>query len=288
MATAVGQYATTYLLKQRLGAADNLDDALFQSFCDEANQFIETKTERILAPYSAFSTTVATGFGAGTNTGTLTTTTGLVVNDVLTFGPLSGTHESAAVSAISGTTVTLATNLVAGYAGAAVKRVYVFDGFESYEYGKVLPVELGIVSMTSLEVATFSAGQGGATTTNVTWYTIPATDWMLRPTPNTRQPGWPATEVWITNVPVPSDITPSFYPGYNNIRIDGALGWPAIPDDIVDCALNVAVGLYRARSSVGGEVVHVGTDGGRIIQRALSAENWKTIQRYSRHWTGII
>ena len=283
MATALGQYANIGALKLRLGAADSIDDALLQSFCDQANMWIETKTGRILAPLAAFSTTVATGFTAGTNTGTLTSASGLAVNDVLMFGPVSGTHESAAVSAISGTTVTLATNLVSGYAGANVKRVFVFDGFNALEGGKLLPLPLGVTSVSTLEVCTFSAGQGGATTTNVTWYTVPASDWFLRPVPSERQPGQPATELWITNVPVPSDITPSFYPGVNNVRIDGAFGWPVIPDDIVEVALNIAVGLYRARSSVGGEVVNLGTDGGHVVQRALSYENRQTIQRYTRH-----
>lgn len=282
MATAIGTYATLTGVKSRLNITDATDDTLLQSLCDQANMWIETKTGRILAPLPAFSTTVATGFTAGTNTGTLTTATGLSVNDVLMFGPVSGTHESAAVSAINGTTVTLATNLVSGYAGAAVKRVYIFDGFDSYESGKMLPIPLGITSIASLEVCTFSAGQGGATTANVIWYPINNSDLFLRPTPNQRQPGEPATELWITNVPVPGDTTPSFYPGFNNVRIDGALGWPAQPDDIVNLALNLAVSFFRARGSTGSEMLHIGTDGAQVINRTLSYEDRLTLSRYTR------
>lgn len=285
MATAVGTYATLSDLKLRLQDSDTSDDTLLQKLCDQANMWIETKTGRILAPVSTFSTTVSSGFGAGTATGVVASATGLNVNDVLMFGPVSGTHESAAVTAVNGTTVTLATNLVNSYAAStAVKRVSIFDGFDAYGNGKVLLVPLGLAgAVNSLEVATFSAGQGGATVANVIWYTIPASDYFTRPTPQEREPGFPATELWITNVPIPGDITPAFYPGYNNVRVDAALGWPAIPDDIVECALNIAVALYRGRGSTGGDIVHVGTDGQQVINRSLTYEDRLTISRYSRH-----
>lgn len=283
MATAIGTYATLSDLKLRLGDTDTTDDTLLQKLCDQANMWIETKTGRILAPLSAFSTTVSSGFGSGTNTGVIASASGLSVNDVLMFGTVAGTHESAVVSAINGTTVTLATNLVNSYAAStAVKRVYVYDGFDAYEYNKVLPIPLGITSITSLEVATFSAGQGGATTQNITWYQIANSDLFLRPTPQERQPGWPATELWITNVPIPSDSTPAFFPGFNNVRVDGAMGWPAQPDDIVECALNIAVALYRARGSTGGELVRIDTFGTQVINRALTYEDKLTISRYTR------
>lgn len=289
MATAVGTYATLTDVKARLGDTDTTDDSLLQKFCDQANMWIETKTGRILAPFTTVSTTLNGAVAAGATSAVLTSATGLSVNDVLMFGPVSGTHESVAVSAISSNTVTLATALVNAYgSGVAAKKVYVFDGFDALESMKMLPVPLGITSISSLEVATFSAGQGGATTTNITWYQILGSDLFIRPAPQDRQPGWPATEVWITNVPTPSDTTPSFYPGFNNVRIDGALGWPAQPDDIIECALNIAVALYRARGSTGGDIVHIDTMGTQVINRALTYEDRLTIQRYTRRDVRIL
>ncbi len=289
MATAVGAYATLSLAKTRLGITDTLDDTMLQSACDQANMWVERKTNRILVPYTAFSSTVSSGFAAGSQTGVVGIATGLNVEDVLMFGPVTGTHESALVTAISSNTISLATPLQSGYAsGVTAKRVYIYDGFNALESDKMFPLPLGVVSVTSLEVCTFSAGQGGSTGANVIWYQIPGFDFNLRPQLQQRTPGWPATELWITNVPQPSDLTPSYYPGLNNIRLDAQLGWPAMPDDIVDVALNIAVAIYRARSSTGGEVLHTGTDGASVINRALTYENKLTIAAYSTHHMSVI
>lgn len=288
MATAVGTYATLANVKLRIQDADTNDDTLLQSFCDQANMWVESKTQRILAPYTAFSTTVSSGFGAGTSAGGLATATGLNVNDVLCFDALgASTRESAQVAAINGTTVTLATSLTFSHSGS-VKRVFVFDGFDALENGKLLPMPLGLVAVTSLEVCTFSAGSGGALAPNVIFYTIPNADYFLRPVLSQRSPGWPATELWITNVPTPSDTTPSFYPGYNNIRLDCTPYWPAIPDDVIPVAEQVAVSLYRSRGSQGGQTINIGTDGTQTIERALSSIDWQTINRYRVRQIGVL
>lgn len=284
MATAIGTYATLSDVKLRLQDADTADDTLLQKFCDQANMWVEGKTERIMAPLPSFSTTLNGAVSAGATSAVVTSATGLSVNDVIMLGAVSATHESVAVAAISGTTVTFATALANAYAnGVAVKRVYIFHGFDAVDNTKILPIPMGITSMLSLEVCTFSAGQGGATVTNVTWYQIPNSDLFLLPTPQERTPGWPALAIGITNVPVPTDTVPAFFPGWNNVRVDGTLGFPAQPDDIVEAALNIAVALYRARGSTGGEVVHVGTDGAQVINRALTYEDRLTIKRYQRH-----
>lgn len=281
MATAVGTYATTSAAKTRLGITDTTDDALLGTLCDQVNQWIESFTGRILAPLPTFSTTLSGAAAVGDTTVTLASVAGLAVNDALMFGPLSGTHESVAVLSISGTTVTLNSALVNAYAsGATAERVYVFDGFDALEGQRCLPIRRGIQYVTSLEVATFSAGAGGATTASVVWYRVPNADFFLRPTPQERQPGWPATEIWITNVPSPSDTTPAFYPGFANVRIRGALCWAAVPDDVTEIALNLVVALYRARGAGGGDTITIDTDGARTYERLLSATDKAALARY--------
>src|ERR1035437_5787519 len=54
--TAGGQYATVAGMAARLGSNDTIDYALWQSMCDQANMWIETKTGRILAPFVVTST----------------------------------------------------------------------------------------------------------------------------------------------------------------------------------------------------------------------------------------
>ncbi len=52
-ATAIGAYATAALLKSRLGIADTTDDTVIASVCDQVNQYVETKTGRVLAPVAS-------------------------------------------------------------------------------------------------------------------------------------------------------------------------------------------------------------------------------------------
>lgn len=50
MTTAIGTYATAALLKARTGISDTTDDTLLGTICDQVNQYIETRTRRVLAP----------------------------------------------------------------------------------------------------------------------------------------------------------------------------------------------------------------------------------------------
>lgn len=52
-ATAIGSYATATLLKQQAGITDTTDDTLLGLICDRVNQFIESKTHRVLAPIAS-------------------------------------------------------------------------------------------------------------------------------------------------------------------------------------------------------------------------------------------
>jgi hypothetical protein len=248
-------------------------DALIQQMCDRWNEWIESKTGRSLAPGSAFSSTVASGGGAGSTAVTLASATGVAIGDALMFGPISGTHEHQNVAAVAGNVVTLESPLVASYSAAApVTRVQVWDGYNTLEAGRMLPVPNGIVTMTSLECSFYTGGP---------FTTIPTTDWFLRPLPLEREPGWPATELWMTDIPSTSNACPTFQRGRETIRAVCQTGWPAMPQSIIQIALRLVVTNYRTRGSTGGISVAVGQDGERVIQRTLDDVDYRTIQRYT-------
>jgi hypothetical protein len=280
MTTAIGTYASLLRVKERLAPSaslplDNSQDSLLQSLCDQVNGWIESKTGRILAPIPTISTTVVSGFGVGTNVGVLASGIGVALGDALMFGAVTGIHEHGIVSAIAGNSVTLQANLVASYAAAQpVVRVLLFDGYDALENGRLLPQSGGIVTMASLEVAFYT---GGA------FNLIPATDWFLRPLLRDREPGWPATELWMTDLPSAGNAAPTFSRGRANIRCGGIVeGWPAVPDEITSLALNLVTTLYRRRGvGGGGDAVQTGSDGARTISLLLDANDWRTINRYS-------
>jgi|GEM_PF-1881700 len=271
--TATTPYATVAGAKQRLdpnmGATS---DPLLQSLCDQVNGWIESRTGRVLGPVPVFSTTLNGAVSLGATTAILTSTSGLAVGDDIMFGLVTATpHEHATVSAISGNTVTLMTALGAGYANAtAVKRVLVLDGFDTQEGGRLLLYPRGIVSISSIEVAQYTGG---------TFSSIPMSDVKLRPAPP--DPGWPFTEIWMSNVPSASNPLPYWASGYDNIRADAIPGWPAIPDEIIDIGLTAVVGMWRARASGGGDTFTIGTDGERTFERFLSFEQRRTLNRYT-------
>ncbi len=281
-ATSVrADYAMLAPVKLRLGIADTdvTSDAILQSICDQVNGWVESKTGRTLKPTPAFSTTTTGVLAVGATSIPLTTAANLAVGDALMLGPVTGTHEHVTVAAISGVTVTPQAPVVNGYgSGATAQRCYLFDGGEALEGGYMIPVPSGIVSMTSLEVAFYT---GGA------FNLIPPTDWFLRPLPLDREPGWPATEIWMTDVPSSGNPAPMFYTtrygrgGYGTARALGTPGWPAMPREIVGLAEKLVVGTFRGRGSGGGGSVTIGSDGERTIEMSMSSQDWRTINRYA-------
>ena len=280
MATAVGTYATLANLKTRLGITDTTDDAVLQTIVDQTNSLIEGITGRVLAPIPAFSTTVAVDAAAAATSITLTTASGLSVGDAIMLGQVSGTHEHAIVAAINGAVVTLQYATTNAYvATTTVQRIQIFDGFDAYGDMRMFPVPNGIVSATSVEVATY---------TNGPYYSIPMTDIALRPQPLDREPGWPATELWMVDIPSSSNPQPLFFRGRWTVRVVGSFGWPAIPDEIVDIALTTATRAWLGRQS--GQTDTVGSDtlGRPVISRYLSARDRDTLGRYQSKMVEII
>jgi hypothetical protein len=154
---------------------------------------------------------------------------------------------------------------------------FLFDGWDESDGGRVceqgrcLLVPRGIVSLTTLEVATF---------TGDAYHTIPTTDWFLRPNAQERDPGWPATELWMTNIPSSANSAPAFYPGFGTVRLTGVLGWPAVPWELNDMCLRLVVNGYRAFSAGGADQFQTGMDGSRNWERMLSGSDLHTLGKY--------
>lgn len=286
MASAIGAYATLTDAKARLSIdpTDTTADTLIQKLCDQTNGWIESPsgTGRILAPITLTSTTLASGVSAGATTIPLTSAANTKIGDELVVGPVSGTHESVTVAALSGTTATVqchesTSGLKNSYlAGVAVTGCYILDGRDALEAGRLLLLRIGLNGISSLEVAL-------VTPPNDTFHLVPASDFFLRPRVDEREPGWPATELWLTDVPTSGNPSPVFLPMMGNVRVvpAGSPGWPAIPDEIAKIALDIVVADYRARAASGGiGSVTVNIDGSRTYERILSSKDWATLRRY--------
>jgi hypothetical protein len=125
----------------------------------------------------------------------------------------------------------------------------------------------GLAALTTLEVATQTGG---------TYTTVPSTDWFLEPTPLPY--GGTYTRIELSDIPTGS--TGYFYPGYRTVRLTGAEGWPAVPEDLKAIALRLIVAAHRERASSGGDSFTINIDGSRVFERALSYSDRMTLESY--------
>lgn len=294
MASAIGAYAVLTGAKTLLNINDANSDALLQSLCDRANAWIESPagTGRILAPISLLSTTLNGAVSAGATSIVVTAATNAHVGDEVIVGALSGTHEGATLAAISGTTLTLQCYETTGLAGglknsypngAAVVGCYVYDGEDAFENGRAILLRIGLSGIAQLEVAL-------VTPPNDTFHQVPPSDFYLYPRIHDREPGWPADQLRLTNVPSSANPSPVFLPMMHNVRVApaGSPGWPVIPDEIAKVAYAIVGGLYRTRASGGANTATLGDDGALTINRLLSTDDWKVIHTYKRRIPVIV
>lgn len=149
---------------------------------------------------------------------------------------------------------------------------YTYDGFDATENGRCILVPTGIQSVSLLEVAMYTGGP---------YNTIPSTDFFLRPQGADLMPGWPYTELWMTDIPSSGNPAPYFFRGFNTVRATGVFGWVSIPKDIEKIARTLVVAALRERGSGGGDAVTIGIDGERTFERALSYVDRETLKRYA-------
>ena len=131
--------------------------------------------------------------------------------------------------------------------------------------------------MTLLECAFYT---GGA------FSTIPAADYFLRPQAQDRDPGWPATELWMTDIPSSGNPQPFFTRGRSNIRITGTFGWAGIPQDIQDITIRSVINAFIAR----GNLAQAGNTnlGQQAMSGHVSQDDMRLLGRYRYNTIGII
>ncbi len=156
---------------------------------------------------------------------------------------------------------------------------YVQDGFGALEGGRMLPFPRGIVSLTKLEIATYTGGP---------FSVVPATDYYLRPSGPDLVPGWPYTELWMTNIPSVNNQYPAFYPGFDNVRLTGSFGWPAIPKEIAEVAEVTVVRAWHGIQAGQADVVGSDATGAPVVSRFVSGRDRDTIARYTVRSVSIL
>lgn len=149
-------------------------------------------------------------------------------------------------------------------------QTYLFDGFECTT-PRVLLLPRGVRTITLLENAAYTGGP---------FQTIPATDYFLLPYVQDVDPGFPYTELVMTNVPSAGNPLPRFCPGYANIRITGTWGFPAIPDEIREVAEVMAVRAWAGRQAGQTDQIGISEGGMPIISRTVSLRDRETLARY--------
>ena len=117
-----------------------------------------------------------------------------------------------------------------------------------------------------------------ATQTGGSYTVLDTTDYFLRPLPQDRAPGWPATRIELSDHPVSGY---RYFPaGYSTVRVKAVTGWPAIPDDITDLACTMVVRAWHARQSGQTDIVGNDETGAPIVSRYISARDRDTLKAY--------
>ena len=167
------------------------------------------------------------------------------------------------------------TSFICGYTGRRFVRDPVSGTevltFDVARDSRTLWVPQGIAACTQVEVATYTGGS---------FTVVPTADWFLDPPEQSRDYGWPATRITISDVPTGS--VAYFHQGKRTARLTMALGWDTIPFDIQGIGLTLVAGAYKERASAGGDSFTIDIDGSRRFERSLSHRDRMTLDRYRR------
>lgn len=127
----------------------------------------------------------------------------------------------------------------------------------------------GIRSISALSVGAFTGAARDTITEN--------TDFFVRPLDHERIPGWPATDIVLSDYGSLS----AFPKGFAIVSMTATTGWTAIPDDVTEVALVAAVRAWHSVNT--GQTDIVGTDemGRPLVSRFFSARDLGTLRTYS-------
>lgn len=140
--------------------------------------------------------------------------------------------------------------------------------YDVAEASETLYIPEGIRSVTSLGIAAY---------TDDDYTTIAATDYFLRPL--RPMPGWPYTQIRLSDRPAGSYA--QFPVGYETVKIQGQFGWAAIPDDVAEVAVTIAVRAWAARQAGQSDIVGTDEFGRPVISRYVAGRDRDTLRRYS-------
>jgi hypothetical protein len=151
---------------------------------------------------------------------------------------------------------------------------WTFDGWRARYQGRMFPVERGVRTITLLEIADFTGG---------TFATVPATDYFARPLSQDRLPGWPATEIWMTDQISSGNTRPYFTRGFGTVRITGTFGFDAVPDEIAELATTAVIRAWNARGAGQADIIGTDETGAPVVSRYVSFRDRMTLKRYDAH-----
>lgn len=165
-----------------------------------------------------------------------------------------------------------ATDYMRGYIGRDLLDtglIYTFDGLDTVRGRRCLLIPRGVRSLSLLETAA---------STGSSFSTVTAGDYFLRPTAQERTPGWPATELWLSDV---SGSLSTFPSGYDNVRLTGTFGFASVPLRVEEVALNLVVRMYASRQAGQADLIGAGSDGGSpMVSTFLSRRDRDTLDMF--------
>lgn len=165
-----------------------------------------------------------------------------------------------------------ATDSIKGYLGLDLidtATSHTYDGYDAVRNRRCLLVPRGVRSLTSLEVAA---------TTGASFSTVTAGDYFLRPTDQDRTPGWPATELWLSDV---AGSYAQFPAGYANVRLNGTFGFASVPYRVQEVCLNLVVRMYASRQAGQADLVGSGGEGGMpVVSTFMSKRDRDTLDGF--------
>jgi hypothetical protein len=154
--------------------------------------------------------------------------------------------------------------ILAPWGTAAATAYYSIEAEADHLY-----VPEGVTSVTSLEIARY---------TSAAYELVPAADYFLQP--DTPDPGWPYTWLYLTDFPT-TGIATRFYRGFRTVRLVGMFGWPAIPDDVTDLALAIAIRTWFARQAGQSDIIGATDAGMPVVSRVISPRDRDSLRRYT-------